>query len=347
MTIALMRAHRSAIAGLAASLALACAGCGGTTDSTTSTTATRPADTPTVSATSTTTSTTTVTTTTTVSLPGTGRPAIAIGEKNYTEQFVLGQLYLQALQAQGFVVTTSQIGPPAVALQALKTGALTMYPEYLNVFDTSVAGVHHGFGSSASAYRAGLRYAIDHGLDLLAPTPFSDTYGLAVTVGYAQTNRLGSIIDLRRVAPTMTIGGATQFQHDAPGLPTLALAYGVTPAQFRPLPIGTQYSSLDAGTIQAAYVNTTDGQLATGDYRLLTDARHIFGWGNVVPVVSAHALLVDGPALAATIERVDAVLTTPVMRLLNSAVDVAKQQPAAVARQFLQTHGLLTPVPSP
>lgn len=260
---------------------------------------------------------------------------------------MLGQLYLQALQAQGFVVTTSQIGPPPVALQALKTGALTMYPEYLNVFDTSVAGVHHGFGTSAGAYRAGLRYALAHDLDLLEPTPFSDTYGLAVTVGYAEANHLSSILDLRRVAATMTIGGATQFQHDAPGLPTLTLAYGVTPALFRALPIGTQYSSLDAGTIQAAYVSTTDGQLATGDYRVLADSHHIFGWGNVVPVVSARALVADGPAFAATIERVDALLTTPVMRLLNSAVDVAKQQPAAVARQFLATHGLLTPLPGP
>ena len=45
-------------------------------------------------------------------------------------------------------------------------------------------------------------------------------------------------------------------------------------------------------------------------------------------------------------ERVDRALTTPVMRQLNAAVDVAKQDPAAVAKQFLQTHGLLEPLGS-
>ena len=35
------------------------------------------------------------------------------------------------------------------------------------------------------------------------------------------------------------------------------------------------------------------------------------------------------------------------MRQLNSAVDVAKQDPAAVAKQYLETHGLLTPLPGP
>ena len=46
--------------------------------------------------------------------------------------------------------------------------------------------------------------------------------------------------------------------------------------------------------MQAAYVNSTDGQLASGDYRLLSDNRRIFGWGNVVPVVSATALAKEG-----------------------------------------------------
>src|SRR6202000_2940574 len=71
-------------------------------------------------------------------LPGTGRPRVTIGDKNYTEQFVLGQLYLQALQAQGSSVNITQnIGPPAVFTQALKNGSLAMYPEYLSDFDST------------------------------------------------------------------------------------------------------------------------------------------------------------------------------------------------------------------
>ncbi|HEX2396795.1 MAG TPA: glycine betaine ABC transporter substrate-binding protein, partial [Solirubrobacteraceae bacterium] len=37
--------------------------------------------------------------------PGAGRPPVTLGSKNFTEQFVLGQLYKQALEARGFRVT--------------------------------------------------------------------------------------------------------------------------------------------------------------------------------------------------------------------------------------------------
>src|SRR5206468_3088465 len=40
----------------------------------------------------------------TSTLPGTGRPTVTIGDKNFTEQFVLGELYFEALKAQGFAV---------------------------------------------------------------------------------------------------------------------------------------------------------------------------------------------------------------------------------------------------
>jgi osmoprotectant transport system substrate-binding protein len=286
-------------------------------------------------------------TTGTSTLPGAGKQVVTIGDKNYTEQFVLGQLYLQALQAEGFTVNLNDnIGPTEVTAQALSAGTLAMYPEYLDVFDAAVAGYTHSFKTQFGAYEAAQRYAVGHGLDLLSPTPFSDTDAIGVTVAYAATNRLRTIRDLRRVASSLTVGGPLQFQQDAPGLPQLEQAYGVTPAAFKALAVGGQYAALNDGVVQAADVNTTDGQLASGDYVLLRDPRRIFGWGNVVPVVSAKALAAEGPAFATTIDRVDAALTRSAMRELNSDVDVAQQDPATVAKQFLQTHGLLTPAPS-
>src|SRR5947209_7483741 len=65
-------------------------------------------------------------TTQTTTLPGTGKPQVTIGDKNFTEQFVLGELYYQALKAQGFPVLINQnIGPTEVTIQALQTGRLS------------------------------------------------------------------------------------------------------------------------------------------------------------------------------------------------------------------------------
>jgi osmoprotectant transport system substrate-binding protein len=87
-------------------------------------------------------------------------------------------------------------------------------------------------------------------------------------------------------------------------------------------------------------VNTTDGQLTTGNYVLLKDPLKVLGWGNVVPVVSAQVLQAEGPAFAATINRVSGLLTLQAIRQLNAAVDLSGEDPVAVARQFLAAHGL-------
>jgi osmoprotectant transport system substrate-binding protein len=328
----MLHTHKVATARLlacaaAALTALPLTGCGSPHPATTATSGTAPATTP---------------TTQTTSLPGVGKPQVTIGDKNFTEEFVLGQLYYQALRAQGFPVLINQnIGPTEVTMQALRTGQLGMYPEYLDTWNSSVAGYRGSFMRGRAAYLAAQHYALTHGFELLDPTPFSDTSAIGVTVAYAEQNRLRTIGDLRKVAQTLTLGAPPQFQREAGGLPALQQAYSFTPAAFKALEIGDQYLALDQSTVQAADVNTTDGQLTTGNYTLLNDPKRVFGVGNVVPVVSAKVLDAEGPAFAATINRVSALLTLTTIRELNAAVDVAGQDPPTVAKRFLVDHGLI------
>jgi osmoprotectant transport system substrate-binding protein len=282
-------------------------------------------------------------TTATTPLPGTGRPTVMVGDTNtYPEQFVLGALYQQALMAEGYSVSVDRnIGPVEVRVKAIESGTVSVYPEYINVWDTSVAGYAGHFRSAHEAYEAGARYALLNDMQLLNPTPFSDTTGLGVTVPYAVQNGLNSIHDLRKVQATLTIGGPPQFQTDSPGLNQVEQIYGFVPTNFKPLSVGDQYTALDQNTVQAAAVNTTDGELASGQYFLLTDPHHVFGWGNVVPVVSQKALVEEGPAFMATINEVSALLSQRVMRELNADVAVLGEDPVKVAQQFLEAHHLV------
>ncbi|MBV8217559.1 MAG: hypothetical protein JO325_03770 [Solirubrobacterales bacterium] len=329
--------------------ALGLAGCGaGSRPATAATSATSAsASGTTTTITTTATLTTTATATTTVTLPGAGRPPVTIGDENTPEQFLLGQLYYQALEAQGFSVALNQsIGPPEVIQQAMATGQLAMYPEYLDTWDSSVAGIQRSFRSRRDAYLAGQHYALAHGLALLNPTPFSDTNAIAVTFDYAVENNVQSISDLMSVAPQLTLGGPPQFQQSPTGLSAIGQFYGVTPAAFKPLELGApEYQALDNGTVQAAVVSTTDPQLLSGGYPLLADPQNVFGWGNVVPVASVRVLDAEGPTFEATINRVSALLTLPMMRELNAAVEIDGQDPGTVATQFLQSEGVL-PQPS-
>ena len=281
-------------------------------------------------------------TTTAGQLPGTGRPPVTIGDKNFTEQFLLGELYDEALTAQGYTIMLNRdIGPTEVTIPALYSGRLAMYPEYLDTWDTTVAGIKRSFRTRRGAYLAGRRYARAHGLELLDMTPFSDTDALAVTSSYSLQQGLRTIGDLRKVSAGLTLGAPPQFQQSPSGLPALESVYGFTPGAFKPLAIGDQYAALDHGTVEAADVNTTDGQLVGEDYTLLRDPRRVFGFGQVVPVVSARVLRAEGPAFATTVNQVSSLLTTPVIRRLNAAVDVYHQDPATVAKHFLQAHGLI------
>jgi osmoprotectant transport system substrate-binding protein len=289
-----------------------------------------------------TTSTASHVTTGAAALPGTGHPPVTIGDKNFTEQFVLGELYALALQAQGYNVSLNRnIGPTEVSYQAVASGRLAMYPEYINVWNSSVAGYTSLPAGSEWAFQAGQNYAQAHGLELLSPTRFSDTQAIAVTRSYARANGLHTIEDLRRVATGMTLGAPQEFQQSPTALPQLEQVYGFTPAAVKSLDIGAQYAALDKGIVQAAYVTTTDGQLASHAYRLLRDPQAVFGIGNVVPVVSEKVLVDEGPAFAATINSVSSLLSLRVIRQLDAAVDLAGEDPAAVAKQFLQEHGLV------
>jgi osmoprotectant transport system substrate-binding protein len=277
-------------------------------------------------------------------LPGTGKPTILLGDMNTPEQFILGQLYRLALKNEGYSVSLSRnIGPTSVSVEAMKQSSLDIFPEYLNVWDASVADLRQPPRSLHAAYDAGQAYASSLKMTLLAPTPFSDTSGIAVLSAFAVRNQLRTLFDLSGVAGGVTFGGPLEFSQDIGGLPSVEQQYGFTPTITKEVAIGAQYAELRSGAIQAAYVNTTDPQLAEPMFRVLADPARVFGFGNVVPVVSDATLAAEGPQFKATIEAVDALLTQPVIRGLNEEVQLAHDDPESVARQFLQGNGLLPP----
>src|SRR6202035_1634802 len=73
--------------------------------------------------------------------PGVGKPAVTIGDKNFSEENILGALYAGALQAKGFPVTLKDnIGSSEIIYKALTSGQINMYPEYTGVLLSAVAG---------------------------------------------------------------------------------------------------------------------------------------------------------------------------------------------------------------
>ncbi len=87
--------------------------------------------------------------------PGEGKPPVTIGTKDFPEQFILGELYAQALEAEGYTVNLRKnIGPTEVVDDALTSGEIDAYPEYLGVAISVVAGEHEAFVERESDVQA-------------------------------------------------------------------------------------------------------------------------------------------------------------------------------------------------
>ena len=274
--------------------------------------------------------------------PGVGKPAFVLGDKNFAEEYILGSLYQQALEAQGYTVKLkSSIGSTEVTFAALKAGQIQGYPEYDGTLLSTVAGITANPASSAAAASKTSAWAQHHGYVFTKTTPFTDSDAIAVLKSYAQTNHLSTIGDLKKLGKNVKLGAAPEFQtRDPDGLVGLKKYYGVNPT-FDPVNIGSFYPLLDKDTVDAAAVFTTDPQLKSGKYVVLKDTKFIFGFQNVGLVASKSAVQAEGPDFLKTVNKVSALLTQKAMITLNAAVELNQQSPASVAKAFLKANHLL------
>jgi osmoprotectant transport system substrate-binding protein len=275
-------------------------------------------------------------------MPGAGRPPVTLGTKNFTEQFILGELYAQALEARGWTVDLkADIGSSEVADRALTSGKIDLYPEYTGTTLSVVKGQTKVPRTAEATYRQAKAFYARRGQVLLDRTPFEDRDAIAVTRQFSERHGLHTTADLANVDGHVTIGAAPEFRTRFAGLVGLRREYGLTNLRFAPLTIGGTYPALDKGRIDAADVFTTDGQLASGRYVVLEDPKGIFGYQNLAPVVSQKVLKRQGQAFARTLNAVSARLTNEAMQKMNAAVALDHKRPAEVARQFLRANGLL------
>lgn len=280
-------------------------------------------------------------------LPGTGRPPVTVGDMNTAPQFIIGELYAEALQQLGYSVSlTRNVGTDttlgAEAQDALRQGLLSVYPQYLEQWNRAVAGHRRRFTSLVRAYTFGARFARRHGFRLLTPAPGGVRFGFAVTTQFARENDVYSLSALAHMQTELSFGVPLSFG----GLAAAQNVYGFTPGVVRTVDTGTQYQDLAAGTIQVAYAQSADPQLVGSQFTLLRDPRHVFGFGNLVPVTTPAVIKAEGPAFVRTINRVDALLTTRALRGLTQelVIDhalVNHQALGAIARVFLQGNGIL------
>jgi osmoprotectant transport system substrate-binding protein len=268
------------------------------------------------------------------------KPTVVIGTKNFTEQYVLGELYKQALAAKGYKVTLKQdIGSSELIDVAFKSGKINFYPEYTGVLVVEIGKQKLPKTAAATWAAAKAFESAKRNATVLNATPFSDTDSFGLLTTTAKKLGVKTIPDMKKVK-SFSFAGFPECRTRLTCLIGLQKTYGLTQTRFVPLGSISVYTLLDNGTATAGDVFSTDPQLQGSKYTVLTDTKHIFGFQNVAPVVSNQVVAAGGAGFAKIVNAVSATLTVTAMRAMNKAVAIDKQSPAAVAGAFLKANGL-------
>jgi osmoprotectant transport system substrate-binding protein len=269
--------------------------------------------------------------------PGEGKPAVTIGTKDFTEEFVLGNLYAQALEAKGYQVNLKEnIGSTEIIDKALTSGEIDGYPEYTGVSLSVVAKNDKLTESPEETQQLVKEFYEGRGQVVSEATPFQDTDAIATTKEFASENGLTTVEDLKKL-DSFTVGARPEFKNRFNGLKGMQQVYGIDNAKFKQLALGLQYPSLDKGDVDSA-----NAQLASGKYTVLEDPKGVFGFQNVYFVINKDKYdALGGEEFMGVINEVNALLTEEAMTSMNAAVDLDKKKPAEVAQAFLEANNLL------
>ena len=269
--------------------------------------------------------------------------AITVGSKNFSEEFILAQVYAQALQAAGYKVKTRlNLGSEKVALKAIKDGRVSGYPEYTS---TALGSFFHVPSSKIpsnanQAYKEAKADLAREGIVAFPPTPFADSNAVGSLASTARKLGLRDISDLTVKSQSLVLAGSPECRVRMDCLAGLEQSYGLRFKQFKPVAIGRRYAVLDNGDASLSILFTSDAQLASfTKYTILRDDKRLIPPGNVIFIASKSVADRAGPDLGATIAKVQGNLTLPVIQELNYRVDIRKQRPAAVAHQYLTSLG--------
>jgi osmoprotectant transport system substrate-binding protein len=263
-------------------------------------------------------------------------PSVRVGSKNFTESFVIAEVYAQALERAGVrVERLFNLGSTQIAMAAMQRGNIDCYPEYTG---TALIDVLHlpPIASERAAYAVVSRlFAQRYGIVWLQPSPMNDSQALATTRAIAARNHLATLSDVAVAAAQLRLATIQEFLARPDGLPGLQRFYGgFRFREIRTYDIALKYRALLEGKADVASAFTTDGAIATDLLVILRDDRHFWSAYNVAPVVR-RAALEARPEIATVLNAVSPAITDRAARAMNAAVENDQQDPADVAAAFL------------
>jgi len=272
--------------------------------------------------------------------------SLVVGSADFPESKIVAEIYVQALQANGFTVGRQfGIGSRETYIPAVRDHSIDLIPEYtgnlLQYFDPK-STVTKPDDVELALYRA-----LPGDLSILAPSPANDSDTVTVTQDTATKWGLKTIADLAQFSAEVKFGAPSEFLNRAQGLPGLRARYDlyISPDNFVAISDGggpATVRALTGGTVTAANVFSTSPAIPKNNLVVLQDPKNNFLPGNVVPLVNSQKMSDD---LKKVLDKVSARLNTEDLTDLNSSVSGNSGiDPEEAARKWVQDNGFDAPI---
>ncbi|HVR98586.1 MAG TPA: glycine betaine ABC transporter substrate-binding protein, partial [Thermoanaerobaculia bacterium] len=267
---------------------------------------------------------------------------VVVGSKNFEESRLLGEMFAQLVESRTGLEVERRLGLAGtqVCFEALRTGAIDVYPEYTGTGLVTILGEQPKGNSTVTLNRVRRRFLEQWDLWWLAPLGFENAFEVAVPRELARREHIETISDLARVAPRLRGGFGHEFVGREDGLLGLQKTYGLRFGSVQPMQHALKYQAAGSRAIDALDVYTTDGRLVLYNLQVLRDDRGFFPPYDAAALVRG-ATMREHPEVGAVLGLLSGALDEETMRRLNFRLQEGKESEAAVARDALRSLGLL------
>ncbi len=267
---------------------------------------------------------------------------IQIGHKNFTEQRILGQMFSVLIEEKlGYKTEVKEFGGTNIAFEALKTGAIDMYPDYTGTAYGAILG-QDALKDPQEVYAYVKKaYQEDFNIVWLNQLGFNNTYTFAVVKEVAEKYNLKTFSDLSKVAGELRMVSTTEFLERSDGLPGVVETYGgfefMNTVSMDP---GLRYAAISTGEGDVMDAFSTDGKLIEFDLVVLEDDKGFFPPYYVAPILNGK-FAEDYQDVVKVLDVLNDFISEGEMQQMNYEVDNNGVDEKEVAKAFLVKKGLI------
>ena len=277
---------------------------------------------------------------------------IEIGTKNFTEQFLVGNLMALLLEDRGFDVKLKTGMSSTVLREAMENGDIDLSMDYTGTQWLSYTGHEFKGESPKEMFQKTKESDAEKGLAWVYPIWCNNTYAIAVTREFSEENGVTTLSDFAGYVGEK--GGDVAFASDfefysrPDGILGLQMHYGFAfkPDKITTVLPGLTHEYLAKGRSVAAMVFGTDATVVKFNWVVLQDDKNFWPPYDLAPYTRVEVLEANSGLEDALNELVAAFPRDPAgaraeMTQLNAKVDIDMIEPEEAAEEWLKEKGLI------